>query len=172
MNIVLIGFMASGKTVVGKILAAKLNMKYIDVDETIEKNTGQAITDIFKKHGESVFRDMETKAIKCVALLDHFVIAVGGGAVMRAENVQELRSNGKLVYLSASPEAILRRIGDAKSRPLLAKEPDKLKKIKEMLAHREPIYKECDFRVDTTMLKIEQVADKIVEWHNHRVRKM
>ncbi len=171
MNIVLIGFMASGKTSVGKILAAKLNMKYIDVDETIEKNTGHNITDIFKKHGETVFRDMETKAIKCVAMLDHFVIAVGGGAVMRAENVQELRSNGKLVYLSASPEAILRRIGDAKTRPLLAKEPDKMKKIKEMLAHREPFYKECDFHVDTTLLSIKQVVDKVAEWYANRYKK-
>jgi shikimate kinase len=172
MNIILTGFMASGKTVVGKILAAKLNMKYIDVDETIEKNAGYTISDIFKRHGENVFRDLETKAIKCVAMLDHFVIAVGGGAVMRPENVHELRSNGKLVYLSASPETILKRIGDASTRPLLAKEPDKLKKIREMLAHREPFYKECDFRVDTTMLKIEQVADKIVEWYNHRVKKV
>jgi shikimate kinase len=172
MNIVLIGFMASGKTVVGKILAAKLNLKYIDVDSTIEKNTGHAIADIFKQHGENNFRDLETKAIKCVAMLDHFVISVGGGAVMRPENVQELRANGKLVYLSASPEAILQRIGDARTRPLLAKEPDKLKKIKDLLAHREPLYKECDFQVDTTFLKIDQVADKIVEWFNHRVKKI
>lgn len=171
MNIVLIGFMACGKTVVGKILASKLNMKYIDVDSTIEKNAGHSITDIFKLHGENVFRDLETKAIKCVAVLDHFVISVGGGAVLRAENVHELRSNGKLVYLSASPEAILRRMGDASTRPLLAHEPDKLKKVKEMLAHREPYYKESDFHVDTTFLKIDQVADKIVEWYNHRVKK-
>jgi shikimate kinase len=172
MNIVLIGFMACGKTAVGKVLAIKLNMKYIDVDSTIEKNAGRTIADIFKQNGENIFRDLETKAVKCVALLDHFVISVGGGAVMRTENVHELRSNGKLVYLSASPEAILRRIGDARTRPLLAKEPDKLKKIKELLAHREPFYKECDFHVDTTLLNVEQVADKIVEWIGHRVRKM
>ncbi|MDD5131685.1 MAG: shikimate kinase [bacterium] len=171
MNIVLIGFMACGKTVVGKVLAAKLGLKYIDVDETIEKNSKHTIAEIFKQHGETVFRDMETKAIKCVALLDHYVIAVGGGAVLRPENVHELRSNSKLVYLSASPEAILERIGTAGTRPLLAKEPDKLKKIKEMLAHREPFYKESDFHVDTTSLKIDQVADKIIEWYNHRIKK-
>lgn len=172
MNIVLIGFMACGKTEVGKVLAAKLDIKYIDVDGTIEKNAGHTIADIFKQHGENVFRDLETKAIKCVAMLDHFVISVGGGAVMRPENVRELRSNGKLVYLSATPEVILQRIGDARTRPLLAKEPDKLKKIKEMLAHRAPFYKECDFQVDTSSLNIDQVASKIVEWYNHRVRKI
>ncbi len=171
MNIILTGFMASGKTSVGKILAAKLNMKYIDVDETIEKNTKQTITDIFKQHGETVFRDMETKAIKCVAMLDHYVISIGGGAVMRAENMHELRSNGKLVYLSASPEAILKRIGDASTRPLLAHEADKLKKIKEMLAHRESYYKECDFQIDTTKLDIKQVVDQAAEWYAHRYKK-
>lgn len=172
MNIVLTGFMASGKSVVGEKLAAKLGMKYIDVDETIEKNAGHSVSDIFKQHGENVFRDLETKAIRCVAMLDHYVIATGGGAVLRAENVHELRSNGKLVYLAASPEAILRRLGEAKTRPMLAQESDKLKKIKELLAHRESLYKECDFQVDTTPLTIDQVADKIVEWFNHRVRKV
>ncbi len=172
MNIVLTGFMACGKSVVGKKLAVKLNMKYIDVDETIEKTAGHSITDIFKQHGENVFRDLETKAIKCVALLDHFVIATGGGAVLRTENVRELRSNGKLVYLAASPEALSRRLGEDKTRPILAQEADKLKKIKTLLAHREPFYKECDFQVDTTFLTIDQVVDKIVEWHSHRVRKI
>ncbi len=172
MNIVLIGFMACGKTVVGKKLAAKLGMKYIDVDETIEKTAGHSIADIFKQHGENVFRDMETKAIKSVAGLDHYVIATGGGAVLRTENVHELRSNGKIVYLAASPEAILRRLGDAQARPLLAKESDKLKKIKELLEHRKPNYKECDFQVDTTFLTIDKVVDKIIEWFSHRVKKM
>ena len=172
MNIILIGFMACGKTEVGKKLAAKLAMKYIDVDETIEKTAGHSITDIFKQHGENVFRDIETKAIKCVAVLDHYVIATGGGAVLRSENVRELRSNGKLVYLAASPEAISRRLGEAKTRPILAQESDKLKKIKELLAHREQFYKECDFQVDTTFLNIDQVVDKIVAWYNGRVRKI
>ncbi len=172
MNIVLIGFMACGKSVVDKKLDIKLNMEYIDVDENIEKTSGHSSTDIFKQHGENIFRDLETKAIKCVALLDHYVIATGGGAVLRPENVHELRSNGKLVYLAASPEAILRRLGEAKTRPVLAKESDKLKKIKELLAHREPFYKECDFHVDTTFMTIDQVVDKIVEWVNHRIRKV
>lgn len=171
MNIVLIGFMGCGKTEVGKKLAAKLAMKYIDADETIEKTAGRSITDIFKQHGENVFRDLETKAIKCVAVLDHYIIATGGGAVLRPENVHELRSNGKLVYLAASPEAILRRLGEAKTRPILAQESNKLKKIKELLVHRVPFYKECDFKVDTTFLTIDQVVDKIVEWFNHRVKK-
>ncbi|MBI5554619.1 MAG: shikimate kinase [Elusimicrobia bacterium] len=172
MNIVLIGFMASGKTAVGKVLATKLDMKYIDVDETIEKTAGRSVTDIFKQHGENVFRDLETKAIRGVVMLDRYVIATGGGAVLRTENVQALRSNGKIVYLAASPEAILRRLGEAKTRPILAQESDQLKKIKELLVHRESFYKECDLQVDTTSLTIDQVVDKIVAWYNGRMRKV
>lgn len=164
MNIVLTGFMASGKTAVGKKLAEKLNRRYLDVDEIIEKDTKLTIAKIFEKFGETVFRDLETKAIKCVAMLDNYVIATGGGAVLRPENVAELRRNGRIVYLAANPEAILRRIGDARTRPLLAKEPDKLTKIKELLAKREPFYRNCDMNIDTSGLSVEQVVGKILSY--------
>lgn len=162
MNIVLTGFMASGKTAVGKELAEKLHMRFVDVDEVIERDTELTIARIFGKFGEQTFRDLETKAIKCVAMLDNYVIATGGGAVLRMENVSELRRNGRVIYLAATPETILRRVGKAQTRPLLAKEQDKLAKIKELLAKREPFYQNCDLIIDTSDLSVTQVVEKIL----------
>jgi len=162
MNIVLTGFMASGKTAVGKQLAQRRQMPYLDIDETIEKDTGLTVAKIFEKRGEQAFRDLESAAIKCAAMLDNFVISTGGGAVLRRENIEELRRRGKIIYLAAAPETILKRVGNAKTRPLLAKEQDKLGKIKEMLAQREPYYRECDLAIDTSDLKVSSVVDKIV----------
>lgn len=161
MNIVLTGFMASGKTVVGKKLAQTLKMKYIDVDEQIEKDTRLSISDIFEKQGETAFRDLETKAVCCVAMLDNYVIATGGGVVLRLENIMELRKNGRIIYLSADPETILKRVGKAQTRPLLAREKDKLGVIKNLLESREPLYKNCDFQVETAGLNVEEVVAKI-----------
>lgn len=161
MNIVLTGFMASGKTVVGKKLAGKLGMNYIDVDEQIERDTGLSINVIFKRQGESAFREIETKAVQCVALLDNYVIATGGGVVVRPENIAELRKNGKIIYLAADPETILKRVGKAETRPLLAHEKDKLGAIRKLLSLREPLYKNCDFYVNTTALTVDEVVEKI-----------
>ena len=104
MNIVLTGMMGTGKTVVGKKLAQKLNMKYISTDEIIEKDAGMSIPKIFKRKGEPYFRNVETKAVKCVALLDNFVIDTGGGVVQRSENMEELERNGVIICLTASPK--------------------------------------------------------------------
>lgn len=164
MNIVLTGFMASGKTEVGKRLATKLKMQYIDVDEVIEKDTNLEISKIFEKFGENTFRDLEIKAVKCVAMLDNYVIATGGGVVIRPENISELRQNGKIIYLSATAETILKRVGDAKTRPLLAHENDKLAKIRELLVTRQPYYKNCDWEIDTTDLSVGQVVEKIISY--------
>ncbi len=164
MNIVLTGFMASGKTAVGRNLAKKLGLKYLDIDEKIEKDTGMPIAKIFEKMGEPAFRDLESKAIQAFALLDNYVIATGGGAVLRKENLKELRQQGKIIYLAATPEAILKRVGDAKTRPLLANEQDKLGRIKELLAQREPFYRDCDQMVDTSGLSIDEVVARIAAY--------
>ncbi|MCB4791711.1 MAG: shikimate kinase [Elusimicrobia bacterium] len=161
MNIVLTGFMGTGKSAAGKLLAKRLKWQYLDTDEMIEKDINVKISDIFKYHGEARFRELESKAIKLIGLLDKAVIACGGGVVLKAQNMDELEKNGVVVCLSASPEKILERTKDNDDRPLL-KTPDPLSKIKELLKIRAPFYKRCSFSVDTDNLSVEQVVDNIL----------
>jgi len=163
MNIVLTGMMGTGKTAVGKKLAQKLNMKYISTDEIIEKDVGMPIPKIFEKKGEPHFRDVETKAVKCVAMLDNFVIDTGGGVVQRSENMEELERNGFIICLTASPETILRRTSKTNYRPLLNVENPK-KEIKELFKKREKFYKRCSRMIDTSHKGIEEVVDEIIKF--------
>ncbi|MFB0562718.1 MAG: shikimate kinase, partial [Candidatus Lokiarchaeia archaeon] len=135
MNIVLTGMMGTGKTAIGKRLAQKLNMKYIGTDEIIEKDVKMSIPKVFKRKGEPYFRDVETKAVKCVAMLDNFVIDTGGGVVQRSENMEELERNGVIICLTASPEVILRRTSKTNYRPLLNVD-DAVSEIKRLLKKR------------------------------------
>jgi shikimate kinase len=161
MNIVLTGFMGTGKSAVGKLLAKQLGWQFFDTDEVIEKDTKLKISDIFKNKGEPFFREVETKAIKLVSLLDKSVIACGGGVVLKPENMDELEKNGIVVCLCAGPEKILERTCKNTDRPLL-KTPDPLSKIKGLLKERETCYKRCHISIDTNNLSIEQVAEKIL----------
>ena len=102
MNIVLVGFMGTGKTAVGKLLSAKMQMKYISTDELIEDKERRSINEIFKKSGEPYFRRLEKEAVKRVCLLDKFIIDAGGGVVLDEENVQMLKKNAKIICLSAT----------------------------------------------------------------------
>jgi len=170
MNIVLTGMMGTGKTVVGKGLAGKLNMKYISTDEMIEKDVGMSIPKIFEGKGEPYFRDVESKAIKCVAMLDNFVIDTGGGVVQKSENMEELERNGVIVCLTASPEVILTRTKKTKYRPLLNVENPETE-IRRLLKKREPFYKRCSMMIDTSNKRIEEVVDEIIKFLSERKRK-
>jgi len=170
MNIVLTGMMGTGKTVVGKELAQKLNMKYISTDEIIEKDVGMSIPKIFKEKGELYFRDVESKAIRCVAMLDNFVIDTGGGVVQRSENMEELERNGVIICLTASPEVILRRTSKTNYRPLLNVENPK-GKIEKIVKKRERFYKRCSRMIDTSNKKIEEVVDDIIKFLSESKRK-
>ena len=99
-NIVLSGFMGSGKTTVGRRLAAALDMQFVDMDLYIEKKTGMTVKEIFAEYGELHFRALETETVKELAQSNHFVIATGGGAVLREENVDALQQNGQLIFLN------------------------------------------------------------------------
>jgi len=161
MNLVLTGFMGTGKTAVGRLVAEKLGWQFFDTDEIIEAEVGVKIAEIFAKKGEPYFRELETKTIRLLALLDNTVISCGGGVVLRPENMDELERSGTIVCLTASPEKILERTkGD--TRPLLAVK-DPLSKITEMQKAREPYYKRCRLMVDTTELPPEAVAEKIMK---------
>jgi shikimate kinase len=161
MNIALTGFMGTGKTEVGKLLAQLLKWQFIDVDAEIEKQVGIKISDIFAHKGEPYFRTAETDAIKLVSLLDKAVIACGGGAVLKTENVQALEKTGKIVCLRARPETIYERIKNDTSRPLL-QVPNPKKKIEEMLSERAPHYARSSFAIDTDGKTIETIVEEII----------
>lgn len=170
MNIVLTGMMGTGKTVIGKKLAQKLNMKYISTDEVIEKDGGMSIPKIFKRKGEPYFRDVETKAVKCVAMLDNFVIDTGGGVVQRSENMEELERNGAIICLTASPEVILKRTSKTNYRPLLNVD-DPVSEIKGLLEKRKQFYKRCSRMIDTSNKGIEEVVNEIIKFLSEREKR-
>jgi shikimate kinase len=160
-NIALTGFMGTGKSEVGKALAKKLGYSFLDLDSEIEKKSGMKINDIFSRQGEEAFRDMESEAIRLVSDGDGLVISTGGGAVLRQENIDNLRKKGVVVCLSASPATIKHRLRGNANRPLLKVE-DPLARIKELLAIRQPYYDKADLIVDTENKSPFQIADEII----------
>jgi len=163
MNIVLTGFMGTGKSKIGKRLAKRLGMSYLDTDELIEEREKDSVPAIFKKKGEEYFRRLETKVVKEVALLDNYVISTGGGVVLREGNIRLLKKNAFIVCLFASPEVILKRTKGDDNRPLLGVNNQK-KRIEELLALRKPYYEKADFSVDTSALDSEGVVEEIIEF--------
>jgi shikimate kinase len=161
-NIVLTGFMGTGKTEVGRVLAQRLGYVLIDVDEEIEKEQKMKISDIFSRSGEPAFRDIESAMIRKLAQLGRAVISTGGGAVLRQENINSLRSKGVIVCLTASAETIFGRTKRSNDRPLL-KVDDPLGKIKELLVFRQPCYKKADIAIDTEGKAPVEVAEEIIE---------
>lgn len=162
MNIVMVGFMGTGKTVVAKRLAKRLGMKYLDLDDVIESDDGRRISQIFAEDGESHFRQLEKKAAAKMSKLDSLVLATGGGVVLYEENVRNLKRNGVMICLTATPEIIYARVKDETYRPLL-NIPDPMAKINELLDFRAPYYAKADFTIDTSELSVGEVIDKILE---------
>lgn len=165
-NIVLTGFMGTGKTTVGKILAETLGLGLVDIDSEIEKDAGMAINDIFTYFGEPRFREMETAAVKKFTVVKSTaikIISTGGGIVLRDENMSCLRENGIIVCLMATPDIILSRLSDKDDRPLL-KVPDPLAKIKELLDFRRPYYERADAVIDTNGKEPLAVAKEIMDF--------
>jgi shikimate kinase len=161
-NIVLTGFMGTGKTEVGRILSRKLGYVLVDADTEIEKEQGITITEIFKQYGEPKFREIESNVIKRLSEIKNAVISTGGGAVLRQENMDNLRKNGVIICLTASPETILKRTGNNNDRPLLQVD-NPLQKIKELLKFRRPYYEKADIMIDTENKTPLEVADEIIE---------
>lgn len=162
MNIVLIGFMGTGKSTVGRMLAEHLEWQFFDTDELIEKEVGVTISEIFARKGEPYFRDLETKTVKLLSMLDKSVIACGGGAVLRAENMEELEKNGIVVCLTASPEKILERTRAAGGRPLL-EGGDPLAKIRDLLERRRAHYQRSQITLDTDSLSPDEAVKAVIK---------
>jgi shikimate kinase len=161
-NIILTGFMGTGKTSAGRGLARELNLKFIDTDDLIEREAGICINEIFAKYGEAYFRRLESKVINEVSSDENMIIATGGGAVVNPENLLALKKNGTLIYLTASLDVILSRVGSGDERPLIS-EGDKKDTISSLLNEREPFYKKADFIVDTTTKSIKEVVKEILK---------
>jgi shikimate kinase len=164
-NIVLTGFMGTGKTEVGRILSMKLGYALVDADTEVEKEQGMTITDIFKQYGEPKFRDIESNVIKRLSEIKNAVISTGGGAVLRQENMDNLRKNGVVVCLTASPETILKRTSSNNDRPLLQVD-NPLQKIKELLEFRRPYYEKADIMIDTEGKSLFEVVEEIISKAN------
>lgn len=160
-NIILVGFMGTGKTVVGKALARRLGFNYIDTDDIIEEMAGKTIPEIFAEDGEPHFREIEKRAISSLADYEKYVVACGGGAVIFDENIQQMKNAGIVICLSARPEVIYERVKDDTYRPLL-QVPDPLQRIKELLAQRQSQYNKADIMIDTSELSVEEVVDSII----------
>jgi shikimate kinase len=163
MNLVLTGFMATGKSAVGQIIARRLGRAFFDTDEMIEKETGHSVAQIFSTGGEAAFRDFEAQTVGLVALLDKAVIATGGGVPLREANMAELERQGVVVCLRATPETILGRLrNDMATRPLLQGHSP-LHRIDELLRLRQKAYARCRFSVDTDGRTPDEVADLVLE---------
>lgn len=159
-NIVLVGFMGTGKNVVGKRLARSLKMKYVSTDDIIEQKEKRAIKDIFASDGEPYFRKVEKEAVKEVSSMKNTVIAAGGGAVLDSENIENLKRGGILICLNATPEDILERTKSYTHRPLL-NVPDPLGKIRELLERRSPYYAKADYQVETSGKDLDKIVEEI-----------
>ena len=161
-NIFLIGFMGAGKTTVGRILANKLKLAYLDLDEVIEKELKLTVQEIFSRFGEDIFRDAETKALQTITQKDKQVVATGGGVVLRKENWETMEANGITVYLKAPAEVLWSRVKNNTSRPLLQVE-NPFERLCELLSRRIPLYEKSDLIVDTENVSPEHLALEIAE---------
>ncbi len=148
MNIVLIGFMGTGKSTIGKLLAKQLDFQFVDVDAGIEQQAGKSITQIFQSEGEGHFRRLETEFAEKLSAEDCQVIATGGGFVLNPQNITVLKSQGFIIALQALPQVIYERIKAEKHRPLLAVS-DPLTKISQLLMERADKYQDADLIIDT-----------------------
>lgn len=161
-NIVLIGFMGTGKSCVGQILAEKLGWQFVDLDKQVEQAIGMSIAEYFERFGEAAFRDQESAAVEAVAGQNRLVLATGGGVVLRQQNIDRLKATGTLVCLSASENEIVARTQGDRLRPLLNR-PDRLQVIRDLLAARKPQYQQADFWFDTDGKTLAEVAAAILD---------
>ncbi len=162
-SVALIGFMGTGKTTVGKRLARRLGFRFVDSDSEIERRTGVSVREIFQEQGEATFRSLESDAIAALAAQSDQVISTGGGTVLWPANADLLRTNCLVVWLTASPSVILKRVGNAETRPLLANALDPSAHIRQLMEARARLYEAtAHLRVDTTDRKPDAIVEEIV----------
>lgn len=161
-NVVLIGFMGSGKSTVGKKLAERLEIEWLDMDTDIEAREGQLITEIFSDKGEAHFRALETQYIKELIQVKKKVISTGGGVVLNEENVEILKKIGMVIFLHADSEQIMEHLNEDNTRPLIQGENVK-DKVKTLLEQRDPLYlSSADIIIQTTGKEVDHIIEEIM----------
>jgi len=167
-NIILVGFMGTGKTSIGRELAKRRGMEFIDLDDVIEEREHMKIADIFKEKGEPYFRQAEREAVRDVCGRKNLIVAAGGGAVLKQENVGDFASCGIVVCLEARPEIIVQRTSGHAHRPLLnVAQP--IKKIRELLEKRKSHYDKIADHIDTSDMSLEEAVEKIMELVSRKI---
>ena len=161
-NIILIGFMGTGKSTIGQRLARRLGMVFVDTDREIEALTGMTVAEIFRKHGEKRFRSEEKLLARKLAQKEGLVISCGGGMPLDPDNMRVLGANGVIIGLKAAPQDVFRRVmKKRRRRPLLARDLT-IEGLQAMMAEREPYYQCAHITVDTSVDGIEEVVNKII----------
>lgn len=160
--IFLIGFMGSGKSTVGRLLALRLQRPFVDADARVEADAEATVAELFQK-GEPHFRALEAQAIRALCDEGAQVVAAGGGAPAHGDNLDRMLAAGVVIALRASPERILERVADAASRPLLAGAADKRAAVERLLAARQPAYARAHLTVDTDGRAPSQIVAEIAE---------
>lgn len=166
--IAIIGLMGVGKTTIGAKLAERLKIYFIDCDQEIEDRERMTITDIFTQRGEKYFRDVEKNVIREIASRDEeIVLSLGGGAFMNEEVRDVLKEKAVVIWLHASVDAILHRVGNKNTRPLL-NQKNKREVLEELVAKRYPVYSQADLKFDTTDENHEVLIAKIIKQINEK----
>ena len=158
-NIFLIGFMGCGKSTMARFLSRDLDVELVEMDETIEAETGMTINEIFEKYGEKHFRDLESQLILRIAEKGGAVVSCGGGAILRQENVENMKKNGQIIYLSATPETIYTRVRNSTNRPLLNGNMN-VEYISSLMEKRLPLYENA---ADITIYVDGKEKQEVVE---------
>lgn len=165
-NIILIGFMGTGKTTVGRQLAGDMGTSFQDMDHLIEEYTGMAISDIFDQKGEKYFRELETRILKDVIRGTDKIIAAGGGAVLNPENATIMKKNAVVVALTAKADTLWERLKDSTDRPLLRGENPK-ERLQQLYEQRKGLYQDADFIVHVDGKTPAAVAKEIIQLLNY-----
>ena len=160
-NLALIGFMGTGKTSIGRLVAEHLHFAFVDTDELIESSTGKTIADIFAQQGEPAFRELEARVVTELATRTRTVISTGGGLPVNPANLARLKEHALVICLWASPEKIFERVRNQHHRPLLH-DADPLAKIRSLLAAREPFYRQADVLINTELRSAREVMLQVV----------
>nr|WP_294489786.1 shikimate kinase [uncultured Anaerosporobacter sp.] len=162
-NIMLIGFMGTGKSTVSSYLSKWLDMKEVDLDAMIATNAKMSIPELFEQYGEAYFRDLETKALLEVQEREQLIVSCGGGIVLRDENVNAMKEHGKIVLLTATPETIYERVKDNKSRPILNGNMN-VEYIAMLMEKRRERYLHCaDIIIDTDNKSVKQISEEMIQ---------
>jgi shikimate kinase len=159
-NVILVGFMGTGKSSTGRALASRLRMRFVDLDRIIEHRAGKTIARIFAEDGETAFRELERKVVAELTTQRGLVVATGGGVVLDPRNIEALDRAGTVVCLTASVDTIMERVAGDTTRPLLAGERPR-ERVMELLEARRPVYESFARRIDTSTLAPREVAERI-----------